>query len=81
FGSFEIAKPCDPDTGREGPSSGHRTIVKQLTDYVVENFYPEVWNNRRSGDLVSYYLPFFKEIVKRTASLVACWQTVGFCHG
>ena len=26
-------------------------------------------------------LHFFEEIVKRTASLVAQWQCVGWCHG
>jgi uncharacterized protein YdiU (UPF0061 family) len=26
-------------------------------------------------------LAFFEEIVKRTASLVAQWQCVGWCHG
>lgn len=27
------------------------------------------------------YLEFFIEVVRRTAQLVADWQTVGFCHG
>ena len=26
-------------------------------------------------------MAFFEEIVKRTASLVAQWQCVGWCHG
>lgn len=27
------------------------------------------------------YLEFFREVVRRTAALVAAWQCVGFCHG
>ena len=27
------------------------------------------------------YLEFFREVVRRTAQLVAAWQCVGFCHG
>ena len=27
------------------------------------------------------YLDFFREVVRRTAALVAAWQCVGFCHG
>ncbi len=27
------------------------------------------------------YLEFFREVVRRTAALVAAWQCFGFCHG
>lgn len=80
FGSFEISKPHDPVTGRSGPSVGNLTIVSQLIDYVIQRFYPDIWKEH-SSDIVNCYMEFFKEVVKRTATLVALWQTVGFCHG
>ncbi|CAH8502104.1 unnamed protein product [Schistosoma rodhaini] len=80
FGSFEISKSPDSITGRFGPSVGNLTIVSQLTNYVIQQFYPHIWSDY-SNDIMNCYLEFFKEVVKRTANLVALWQTVGFCHG
>ncbi|CAH8496596.1 unnamed protein product [Schistosoma guineensis] len=80
FGSFEISKSPDPITGRFGPSVGNLTIVSQLTNYVIQQFYPHIWSEY-SNDIINCYVEFFKEVVKRTANLVALWQTVGFCHG
>ena len=34
-----------------------------------------------TGNKEDTYLGFFKEVVRRTAKLVAMWQCVGFCHG
>ncbi|KAF7233265.1 hypothetical protein EG68_10436 [Paragonimus skrjabini miyazakii] len=81
FGSFEITKPPDVLTGRRGPSFGNHTILPQLTAYVIEQFYPEIWSIRNSSDWSTVCLSFFEQVVRRTAELVACWQTVGFCHG
>ncbi|KAF6768026.1 hypothetical protein AHF37_09930 [Paragonimus kellicotti] len=36
---------------------------------------------RTSSDWITVCLSFFEQVVRRTAELVACWQTVGFCHG
>ncbi|GFY49031.1 protein adenylyltransferase SelO, mitochondrial [Trichonephila inaurata madagascariensis] len=79
FGSFEIFKTLDPITGRVGPSVGRYEILYSLLDYVIETFYPEIHVN--SNDLIQKYCAFFKEVVLRTARLVALWQCVGFCHG
>ncbi|XP_035214379.1 protein adenylyltransferase SelO, mitochondrial-like [Stegodyphus dumicola] len=79
FGSFEIFKTLDKFTGRVGPSVGRTEIMHQLLDYVIETFYPEIYKS--SGDKVEKYAAFFKEVVLRTARLVAGWQCVGFCHG
>lgn len=46
--------------------------LKTLADYVIERHYPEF-----SGD----YAGFFREVVTRTARLLAQWQAVGFTHG
>lgn len=79
FGSFEIFKPADEFTGRQGPSYGRDEIRGQMMDYVIEMFYPEIQQNY--PDWVERNVAFFREVVLRTARLVAQWQCVGFCHG
>ncbi|KAA8590637.1 hypothetical protein FQN60_014571 [Etheostoma spectabile] len=79
FGSFEIFKPADEHTGRQGPSYGRDEIRGRMMDYVIEMFYPEIKQNH--PDRVERNVAFFKEVVRRTARLVALWQCVGFCHG
>uniref|UniRef100_A0A3Q0RHN7 Selenoprotein O n=1 Tax=Amphilophus citrinellus TaxID=61819 RepID=A0A3Q0RHN7_AMPCI len=79
FGSFEIFKPADEFTGRQGPSYGRDEIRGQMMDYVIEVFYPEIQQNY--PDRVERNVAFFREVVLRTARLVAQWQCVGFCHG
>ncbi|BFZ06262.1 hypothetical protein BsWGS_09301 [Bradybaena similaris] len=80
FGSFEIFKPTDSETGRAGPSVGRTDILTTMLDYTVENFYPEIWAEHKSTKGVMY-VEFYKEVVRRTARLVADWQCVGWCHG
>ena len=50
-------------------------LVRALADYVIENFYPEL------RDSPAPYLALLREVVARTARLVARWQAVGFAHG
>ncbi|XP_005102618.1 protein adenylyltransferase SelO, mitochondrial [Aplysia californica] len=80
FGSFEIFKPMDSETGRQGPSVGRKDILTTMLDYTVKNFYPEIWASHSSNKPVMY-VEFYKEVVRRTARLVADWQCVGWCHG
>ncbi|XP_034336924.2 protein adenylyltransferase SelO, mitochondrial [Magallana gigas] len=80
FGSFEIFKATDSETGRTGPSVGRNDILKQMLDYTVQTFYPEIWQ-AHSADKETAYVEFFKELTRRTARLVADWQSVGWCHG
>jgi serine/tyrosine/threonine adenylyltransferase len=50
-------------------------FIPILLDYVIEHFFPDLKNSpTRSED-------FFALVVKRTAELIAHWQSVGFCHG
>lgn len=79
FGSFEIFKQADEFTGRQGPSYGRDEIRRQMMDYVIEMFYPEIQNT--FPDHVERNVAFFREVMVRTARLVAQWQCVGFCHG
>ena len=44
FGSFEIFKPQDAQTGRAGPSVNHKDILPTMLDYVIKFFYPEVFD-------------------------------------
>ncbi|KAK5867722.1 hypothetical protein PBY51_012187 [Eleginops maclovinus] len=79
FGSFEIFKQADEFTGRQGPSYGRDEIRSQMMDYVIEMFYPDIQRNH--PDRVERNVAFFREVMCRTARLVAQWQCVGFCHG
>jgi len=46
-----------------------------LADYVIQRYYPELQAHANP------YQALLAEITKRTAHLVAQWQTVGFMHG
>ncbi|XP_054911445.1 selenoprotein O2 isoform X2 [Poeciliopsis prolifica] len=79
FGSFEIFLGQDEFSGLQGPSAGRHDIRARLLDYVIESFYPRIQqahSNRKERNL-----SFFREVMMRTAKLVAQWQCVGFCHG
>ena len=54
---------------------GETEKIKQLADYAIKRHYPELEGN----DIK--YLEFLREVIKRQASLVAKWMSVGFIHG
>jgi uncharacterized protein YdiU (UPF0061 family) len=56
-------------------SNGMHDQLKELTDFVIARFYPEALQHEKP------YLYFFELVLKRSAKLVAQWQSVGFCHG
>ncbi|KAI8495639.1 hypothetical protein Bbelb_266110, partial [Branchiostoma belcheri] len=80
FGSFEIFKPTDEITGRKGPSVGRNDILITMLDYAIKTFFPEI-QAAHADNSEERYLAFYREVVHRTARLVAEWQCVGFCHG
>jgi len=49
--------------------------VRTLADYVIEQHYPQL------GEAREPYLELLREVIARTAKLIAQWQAVGFCHG
>lgn len=49
--------------------------VKQLADYVISEHYPHLVDHDVK------YLQFLREVVERTAVMLARWQAVGFSHG
>lgn len=52
--------------------------LRQLADFVIGHHYPEL-QSYQAGP--ARYVQFLREVVRRTARLIAQWQTVGFCHG
>jgi len=54
---------------------GQTESVKTLADYVIDQHYPELL------DADDRYASFLREVVARTARLMAKWQAVGFAHG
>ncbi|KNC88787.1 protein adenylyltransferase SelO [Trabulsiella odontotermitis] len=49
--------------------------VRQLTDYVIRHHWPQLENDSDK------YILWFRDVVTRTARLIARWQSVGFAHG
>ena len=49
--------------------------IKKLADYVIGKFYSEFL------EADNPYLELLKEVIDRTAKLIAQWQSVGFAHG
>ena len=49
--------------------------LKKLLDHVVENHFSECLEHPEP------YQAFFREVLERTAGMVARWQAYGFCHG
>ena len=66
FGSFEVFHYRD-----------RGDLVRRLADYVIDRFYPEL----RETDAAQPYLGLLREVVSRTARLMAQWQAAGFAHG
>ena len=55
--------------------SEQRDHIQTLADYVIHRHFPELAGQTHQ------YLEFFKEVVARTAQMIAKWQAVGFSHG
>lgn len=56
--------------------------VKTLFDYTIDRFFPQCRQiDAGPDDTPAVALAFLREVVRRTAQLMAQWQLVGFCHG
>ena len=49
--------------------------LRQLADYVLDTFYPALRAE------VNPYAALLMEVTRRTARMIAAWQSVGFMHG
>jgi uncharacterized protein YdiU (UPF0061 family) len=53
--------------------------LRALADYVIDRYYPACRTDGRFGG--NAYAAFLEAVSERTATLLAQWQAVGFCHG
>ncbi|MEW9898257.1 protein adenylyltransferase SelO [Chitinivorax sp. PXF-14] len=49
--------------------------IRELADFVIDHYYPAC------RDAARPYQALLDQVIARTASLMADWQAVGFCHG
>ncbi|MBX3605828.1 MAG: YdiU family protein [Piscinibacter sp.] len=49
--------------------------LRRLADFVIERYYPDC------ADAAQPYAALLEAVARRTATLLAQWQAVGFCHG
>jgi len=66
FGHFELLS-----------ARNQTDLLKQLADYTIENFYPEV----NSENNHNKYLDWFQAVRDRTLKMIIDWYRVGFVHG
>ncbi|KAJ2161974.1 hypothetical protein GGF46_001070 [Coemansia sp. RSA 552] len=66
FGSFELPA-----------SRGDHGLVKELADYLLRRHL----GGESAAEPRERYAGLLREIVSRTARMVARWQAAGFCHG
>lgn len=52
-------------------------LLKTLADHTIHYHFPEVEDSPESEK----YSAFFKQVLTRTAKLMAKWQSIGFAHG
>ena len=52
-----------------------KNLLPELVDHVIEEYFPEYVELENKNEL------FFEAVVKKTAELIAAWQSVGFAHG
>ena len=55
--------------------TGQHDALKQLLDFTIAEHFPHHVHDKLPG------LSFFREVVRRTAVLMAQWQAFGFAHG
>ena len=50
--------------------------LQKLTDFTIENYYPEIDKNSANK-----YIEFYKKVSEKTAEMIVEWLRVGFTHG
>ena len=56
-------------------ASGEHDKLRALADYVIEESFPSL---KKDEDI---YLQMYTQIVKKSATTIARWQSIGFIHG
>ena len=52
-----------------------KELLPELMNHVIEEYFPEYKDLENKNEL------FFESVVRKTAELIAHWQSVGFAHG
>lgn len=63
--------------------AGKPENLRILADYVIDRHYPQL-RDAQGGEPPTWeqtVLRLLREVTRRTAAMVADWQTAGFCHG
>ena len=60
-------------------AAGQFDELRRLADFVIDAYYPAVRPGERFAG--NAYAALLEAISERTATLLASWQAVGFCHG
>ncbi len=55
--------------------TGQKQQLKELLDYTILRYFPLLTPDDEG------YVEFYRQVLERTAAMVAKWQAVGFCHG
>lgn len=58
---------------------GQHQQLQTLADFVLAQYYPDCCHTAQYGG--NRFAALFQAVCERTATLVAHWQAVGFCHG
>ena len=66
FGHFELLS-----------ARKQQDLLKELADYCIENFYPEIAANHGENR----YADWFRAICEKTLKMIIEWYRVGFVHG
>lgn len=63
--------------------AGKPEQLRILADYVIDRHYPELRDSAEGepAGTQQAVLRMLREVTRRTAAMVADWQTAGFCHG
>lgn len=54
---------------------GYHNELEKLLDFTIEHYFSNFYSHPNA------YALFYQEVIKRTAKLIAQWQSIGFCHG
>ncbi|MDO8279227.1 MAG: YdiU family protein [Burkholderiaceae bacterium] len=60
-------------------AAGREAQLRALADHVIDRHYPQCRDGVQGAG--NAYARLLEAVSKRTASMVAQWQAVGFCHG
>lgn len=80
FGSFEKFITDVEFIGNSSEKMNkNNEMFESLINFLLDHDFNEIKN--KFSEKKERYFEIYKEVIKRTAFLVAKWQSIGFCHG